>query len=119
MVDQGGLGGHIQYEVGMMLDDQQKEFWNSYTAENREKYFWLFLNSFVEKWEQRVSNFFFPSIPQQNYGLAAEMKPLLNLTALFATAIKCLENFRCLFQVFYSKSMIESDPPDPGQVDCL
>ena len=54
MAEQGGLGGHIQYEVGMMLDDKQKELWNSYTAENREKYFWLFLNSFVGKWEQKV-----------------------------------------------------------------
>ena len=54
MMDQEALGGHIQYEVGIMLDDQQKEFWNSYTAENREKFFWLFLNSFVEKWECKV-----------------------------------------------------------------
>ena len=55
MMDQEALGGHIQYEVGIMLDDQQKEFWNSYTAENREKFFWLFLNSFVEKWECKVT----------------------------------------------------------------
>ena len=57
MADQERLEGHIQYEVGMDLDDSQREFWNSYTAENREKYFWLFLNSFVEKWEQKVVRF--------------------------------------------------------------
>ena len=50
----GGVGGHIQYQAGISLDDKQKEYWNLYTAENREKYFWLFLNSFVEKWEQKV-----------------------------------------------------------------
>ena len=50
----GGVGGHIHYQTGISLDEKQKEFWNLYTAENREKYFWLFLNSFVEKWEQKV-----------------------------------------------------------------
>ena len=50
----GGVGGHIQYQTGISLDEKQKEYWNLYTAENREKYFWLFLNSFVEKWEQKV-----------------------------------------------------------------
>ena len=50
----GGVGGHIHYQTGISLDDKQKEFWSLYTAENREKYFWLFLNSFVEKWEQKV-----------------------------------------------------------------
>ena len=54
MMDQEALGGHIQYEVGIMLDDQQKEFWNSYTAKNREKFFWLFLNSFVENGNARL-----------------------------------------------------------------
>ena len=50
----GGVGGHIHYQTGISLDDKQREYWNLYTAENREKYFWLFLNSFVEKWEQKV-----------------------------------------------------------------
>ena len=51
----GGVGGHIHYQTGISLDDKQREYWNLYTAENREKYFWLFLNSFVEKWEQKVN----------------------------------------------------------------
>ena len=46
----------IQYEVGLVLDDQQKELWNCYTTENRENYFWMFLNSFVEKWQTKASN---------------------------------------------------------------
>ena len=48
-------GGHIQYEVGMSLDEKQQEYWSLYTAENREKYFWLFLTSFVDKWKLNVS----------------------------------------------------------------
>ena len=56
MGDRGeGAGGHIQYEAGISLDDKQREYWSLYTAENREKYFWIFLNSFVEKWEQKVT----------------------------------------------------------------
>ena len=54
-MEAGGVGGHIHYHTGISLDDKQKEYWNLYTAENREKYFWLFLNSFVEKWEQKVN----------------------------------------------------------------
>ena len=38
----------------MELDPDQMELWNSYTEENREKCFWLFLNTFVEKWEKQV-----------------------------------------------------------------
>ena len=38
----------------MELDAEQEELWNSYTEENREKSFWLFLNTFVEKWEKQV-----------------------------------------------------------------
>ena len=38
----------------MELDAEQEELWNSYTEENREKCFWLFLNTFVEKWEKQV-----------------------------------------------------------------
>ena len=53
-VDLGIGGGHIQYEVGIKLDDKQMEYWNLYTAENREKFFWLFLTSFVDKWQQEV-----------------------------------------------------------------
>ena len=53
-VDIGIGGGHIQYEVGIKLDDKQMEYWNLYTAENREKFFWLFLTSFVDKWQQEV-----------------------------------------------------------------
>ena len=53
------MGGHIHYQIGISLDDKQKEYWNLYTAENREKYFWLFLNSFVEKWEQKVNYLLF------------------------------------------------------------
>ena len=49
-------GGHIQYEVGMSLDEKQQEYWSLYTAENREKYFWLFLTSFVDKWKLKVSS---------------------------------------------------------------
>ena len=41
-------------KVGMELDSEQEELWNSYTEENREKSFWLFLNTFVEKWEKQV-----------------------------------------------------------------
>lgn len=52
--EEGDLGGHIQYESGISLDDKQNEYWNLYTAENREKFFWLFLNSFVDKWQQKV-----------------------------------------------------------------
>ena len=37
------------------LDEKQTEYWSLYTAENREKFFWLFLNSFVDKWQQKVS----------------------------------------------------------------
>ena len=44
----------IQYEVGLLLDDKQKELWNCYTTENRENYFWMFLDSFVEKWQTKV-----------------------------------------------------------------
>ena len=51
---EGEVGGHIQYQTGISLDDKQREYWSLYTAENREKYFWIFLNSFVEKWEQKV-----------------------------------------------------------------
>ena len=47
-------GAPIQYEVGMSLDEKQREYWGLYTAENREKFFWLFLNSFVDKWQQKV-----------------------------------------------------------------
>lgn len=50
----GNVGGHIQYETGISLDDKQREYWSLYTAENNQKYFWIFLNSFVEKWEQKV-----------------------------------------------------------------
>ena len=39
----------------MELDAEQEELWNSYTEENREKSFWLFLNTFVEKWEKQVT----------------------------------------------------------------
>ena len=42
-------------KVGMELDSEQEELWNSYTEENREKSFWLFLNTFVEKWEKQVT----------------------------------------------------------------
>ena len=42
-------------KVGMELDSKQEELWNSYTEENREKSFWLFLNTFVEKWEKQVT----------------------------------------------------------------
>ena len=52
--DEVDLGGHIQYEAGMSLDEKQSEYWSLYTAENREKFFWLFLNSFVDKWQQKV-----------------------------------------------------------------
>ena len=52
--DEVDLGGHIQYEAGMSLDEKQAEYWSLYTAENREKFFWLFLNSFVDKWQQKV-----------------------------------------------------------------
>ena len=45
---------HRHHQVGMELDSEQEELWNSYTEENREKCFWLFLNSFVEKWEKQV-----------------------------------------------------------------
>ena len=38
----------------MELDPDQMDLWNSYTEENREKCFWLFLNTFVEKWEKQV-----------------------------------------------------------------
>ena len=38
----------------MELDKEQEELWNSYTEENREKCFWLFLNTFVDKWEKQV-----------------------------------------------------------------
>ena len=55
--DAGGGGGHIQYEVGIHLDEKQEEFWSLYTAENREKYFWMFLNSFVGKWQSKVKVF--------------------------------------------------------------
>ena len=57
--EEGDLGGHIQYEAGISLDDKQNEYWNLYTAENREKFFWLFLNSFVDKWQQKVILVFF------------------------------------------------------------
>ena len=52
---EAGGGGHIHYEVGIHLDEKQEEFWNLYTAENREKYFWMFLNSFVGKWQSKVN----------------------------------------------------------------
>ena len=52
--DEVDLGGHIQYEAGISLDEKQTEYWSLYTAENREKFFWLFLNSFVDKWQQKV-----------------------------------------------------------------
>ena len=52
--DEVDLGGHIQYETGISLDEKQTEYWSLYTAENREKFFWLFLNSFVDKWQQKV-----------------------------------------------------------------
>ena len=52
--DDVDIGGPIQYEVGMSLDEKQREYWGLYTAENREKFFWLFLNSFVDKWQQKV-----------------------------------------------------------------
>ena len=52
--DEVDIGGPIQYEVGMSLDEKQREYWGLYTAENREKFFWLFLNSFVDKWQQKV-----------------------------------------------------------------
>lgn len=52
--DEVDLGGPIQYEVGMSLDEKQREYWGLYTAENREKFFWLFLNSFVDRWQQKV-----------------------------------------------------------------
>ena len=56
-MDESGVGGgHIQYKIGISLDDSQKEYWNLYTAENREKFFWLFLNSFVDKWQQQVNS---------------------------------------------------------------
>ena len=42
-------------EGGMSLDDQQREYWSLYTAENREKFFWLFLNSFVDEWQKKVA----------------------------------------------------------------
>ena len=45
---------HTYAQVGMELDAEQEELWNSYTEENREKCFWLFLNTFVEKWEKQV-----------------------------------------------------------------
>ena len=45
---------HHHHQVGMELDPDQMELWNSYTEENREKCFWLFLNTFVEKWEKQV-----------------------------------------------------------------
>ena len=48
-VDIGVGSGHIQYEVCIKLDEKQMEYWNLYTAENREKFFWMFLNSFVDK----------------------------------------------------------------------
>ena len=52
--DEVDSGAPIQYEVGMSLDEKQREYWGLYTAENREKFFWLFLNSFVDKWQQKV-----------------------------------------------------------------
>ena len=52
--DEVDLGGHIKYEAGISLDEKQTEYWSLYTAENREKFFWLFLNSFVDKWQQKV-----------------------------------------------------------------
>ena len=52
----GGAGvGPILYEAGMMLDEQQQQHWAAYTEQNRENYFWLFLDSFVEKWDQKVN----------------------------------------------------------------
>ena len=53
--DRGGEEGASQASKAMQLDKEQEELWNSYTEENREKYFWLFLNTFVEKWEKQVS----------------------------------------------------------------
>jgi hypothetical protein len=51
-----GAGGTIQYSVGMELDQEQEELWSSYTEGNKETFFWLFLNTFVEKWEKQVRN---------------------------------------------------------------
>ena len=50
--------GIIQYEVGLKIDDSLQELWNSYTSENKEKYFRLFLNGFVTKWEQKVRSWY-------------------------------------------------------------
>ena len=47
-------GSPITYTRGMELDEEQQELWNSYTEENREKFFWLFLNTFVDNWEKQV-----------------------------------------------------------------
>lgn len=47
-------GFPISYSRGMELDEEQQELWNSYTEENREKCFWLFLNTFVDNWEKQV-----------------------------------------------------------------
>ena len=68
MAGERGGGEAMQASQAMQLDKEQEDLWNSYTEENREKYFWLFLNHFVDKWEKQVSLLYTSCQPTYSVG---------------------------------------------------